>query len=116
MTLKTRSLLVFLTLAPVLVPSASADPLPPGATVTPLPAMTESGVLLAYSSDAFSDSEFTGDLNEAVFLESAGTLDFAYQIQDTSSFTDVAGLTIIDFMGLTSDVGVANGPRHFPPA
>jgi hypothetical protein len=113
MTLKTCSLLAFLTLAPVLVPSAGADPLPPGATVTTLPAMIESGTLLAFTAVPFSDAEFTGELNQAVFLESGGTLDFAYQLQDSSSFTDVAGLTVIDFLGSTLDVGTAHGTAPF---
>jgi hypothetical protein len=72
---------------------ASADPLPPGATVTPPPAMTESGSLLAFVPAPFSDSEFTGELNEAVFRESAGTLDFAYQIQDSGATALAPGET-----------------------
>jgi hypothetical protein len=75
--------------------------------------MIESGTLLAFTAVPFSDAEFTGELNQAVFLESGGTLDFAYQLQDSSSFTDVAGLTVIDFLGSTLDVGTAHGTAPF---
>jgi hypothetical protein len=78
--------------------------------------MIESGTLLAFTAVPFSDAEFTGELNQAVFLESGGTLDFAYQLQDSSSFTDVAGLTVIDFLGSTLDVGTAHGTAPFSGA
>jgi hypothetical protein len=92
--------------------TAQAVPLAPGGTVA-LPAGVETGTLLYNEpGQAFSTghpgsaSYVAGTFYEAVYKESNGTLDFAYQVTITSNGSNgkVASFSVADFTAITTDV------------
>jgi hypothetical protein len=102
--------------------TAQAVPLPPGGTVSLVPAV-ETGTLVAYMSIPFtfgspsSASRIVGTLNEGVFREAGGTLDFAYQVSVTSAGSkgNVANITTADFSNVLTDVAYTNGVASASP-
>jgi hypothetical protein len=83
--------------------------------------VTETGSLVGFEALPFtfgstsSPNRIVGDLNEAVFKEADGLLDFAYQISLTSAGAtgDVADFTVADVTGVTTDVGRAASLPQF---
>jgi hypothetical protein len=98
--------------APSFLGAAKAVPINPGQGVT-LPVVTETENLVGFETLPFtfgstsSPNRIVGDLNEAVYKEGGGSLDFAYQISLTSAGAtgDVADFTVADVTGVTTDVG-----------
>jgi len=127
-----KLLLLFATLLGVAVvgsayPLPGTTPLPTGTSglfVSLVPPGTPEGVLLDSSADPFSfvtgSGTFKGTIFSAVFRESSGTLDFYYQIENTSTATGindpstVSRLTVISFAGFLTDVGFRTDGSTLP--
>lgn len=87
---------------------ASAAILLPGDTAFPDLFSGAAGTLLASSSQAFTTATYSATLGAAVFRTGAGTLDFYYQLANTSSVTQtgqIARTTDFSFAGFSTDVG-----------
>ena len=120
MTYKTRLRPVwalFFALACIIVPSANANLIDtvatsPGTSVVPglVSATIDPGTLLADESEFFSVAGvFSGTLTSAVFMESGGTLDFYYQIENDSTSADpIASETDANFTGFSTATGFLN--------
>ena len=94
--------------------AASASPLAPGQGAAPSSA-TETGTLLGFEQRLFtfgptnSPNRIVGFLQEGVFRETDGLLDFAYQIGLASnSAGNVATFTVADFTNVETDVAQAS--------
>jgi len=84
--------------------SLMATPLLPGTAVVPSLYAGPTGALQASDTVPFSGSGTTGILREAVYLNAGGTLDFLYQVSNTSALARLLHrLTAFDFTGFLTD-------------
>jgi hypothetical protein len=93
---------------------AQATPLPPGGFTSAATTTLGSGTLIASGSvtqDSNMSNDFTTTLRYAVYRETGGTLDFLYQIvNSTASLNAIERLTGSSFTGYSTDVGyLTNG-------
>jgi hypothetical protein len=109
-------LVVTLTLAPA--GSLLSAPLPPGATVSPVPAGSlPSGTVVADSAAPFVSATFSGMLSSEVLendpTNPLGGLTFRYSLQDSASSSDqIDRLTISSFAGVSADVHFVAVPQN----
>jgi hypothetical protein len=104
--------------------AAKATPIAPGQGAVSLPSVTETGSLVGHITTPFtfgslnSPDRIVGALDEAVYKETDGTLDFAYQVSLTSAAAqgNIADFTVADFSDVETDVGVATGLMEFVSA
>lgn len=67
-----------------------AGNLTPGASISPVPTATETGVLITSQVNTFSSplNTYSGSLYSAVYKELGGTLDFVFQVQNNNTSAD----------------------------
>ena len=87
-----------------------ASSLLPGATVSPVPPGTETSttVVATFNEDFTTTTSLHGNIQETVFRETGGTLDFDYQVKLYADASDSAErLSTSSYTGFTTDVSAA---------
>ena len=113
--------IVLLAAAASFLDAANATPIAPGQAAVSLPSVVETGSELAFLplpitfGSPNSPDRIVGALDEAVYREADGFLDFAYQISLTSAGAsgNVANFTVADFTDVETDVGTATSLSDF---
>jgi PEP-CTERM motif len=102
--------------------SAMADSLTPGGSAVPtsLAALPSGLTLLASTSSPYTltgaGGTATGTASAWVYMTSSGTLDFAYQVSNNASSTDLIDtLSMASFGGFTTDVDYVNAAGQNAP-
>jgi hypothetical protein len=115
-----KKLLISLTLATALVlasylPAAANFNLAPGGSVTPPPTDTSSpsgaAVIIANTGlvpfvSNLGPNDFSGRVQEWVFREPTGTLDFVYQVRQDTGTQSIDKLTVSSYAGFLTSVGI----------
>jgi len=122
------ALLALLAIAALPNPSYATTLLPPGncvgtclatlGTVDPLsfsgPVLASTGVVSFTGVNALGQTRYTGKVEEEVFQDAGGLLDFVYQFEDLTG-DPIANLAVTDYTGFVTNVGTNTGNLFVPP-
>ena len=123
----TKKLLLSLTLVTALVlagslPAAANTALAPGGTVSPLPLdnTSPSGAIIANTglipfTSNLGPTDFSGTVQEWVFREATGTLDFVYQVTQLTGNLSIDKLTVSSYANFLTSVGFNNAIFNSKP-